>query len=130
MPKLAQILGQSISTREVCNKPRGEVTVLFSTKFLDPLLLPVWRHIVTGMSLGSLVKISKGYDSYLDERGGGKAKKPANIASPATHFSFYGRYTTKKKTQWKICQPSDVFSENPVKDKDSTGSVIEGSEIG
>ena len=84
MPKLAQILGQSSFTREVCNKPvaggGGEVTLLFSTKFLDPLRLPVWRHIVTSKSLGSLVQISKGYDSCLDERGGGKAKKPANIA--------------------------------------------------
>ncbi|CAH3147809.1 unnamed protein product, partial [Porites evermanni] len=38
-------------------------------KFLDPLRSPVLRHIVTGKSLGSLVQISKGYDSYLDERG-------------------------------------------------------------
>ena len=37
-------------------------------------------HIVTGKSLGSLVQISKGYDSYLDERGRGKAKKLVNIA--------------------------------------------------
>ena len=37
-------------------------------------------HIVTGKSLGSLVQISKEYDSYLDERGRGKAKKLANIA--------------------------------------------------
>ena len=35
---------------------------------------------VTGKSLGSLVQISKGYDSYLDETGRGKAKKLANIA--------------------------------------------------
>ena len=28
----------------------------------------------------SLVQISKGYDSYVDERGRGKAKKQANIA--------------------------------------------------
>ena len=28
----------------------------------------------------SLVQTSKGYDSYLDERGRGKAKKLANIA--------------------------------------------------
>ena len=33
-----------------------------------------------GQSLGSLVQISKEYDSYLDERGRGKAKKLANIA--------------------------------------------------
>ena len=33
-----------------------------------------------GKSLGSLVQISKGYDSYLDERGRGKAKKLTNIA--------------------------------------------------
>ena len=33
-----------------------------------------------GKSLGSLVQISKGYNSYLDERGRGKAKKLANIA--------------------------------------------------
>ena len=32
--------------------------------FLDPLCLPVWRHRVTGKSLGSLVQISNGYDSY------------------------------------------------------------------
>ena len=41
--------------------------------------LPVWRHIVTGKSLGSFVQISKGYDSYLGEQG--KAKKLANIAT-------------------------------------------------
>ena len=35
--------------------------------------------MVTGKSLGSLVQISKGYDSYLDERGRWKAKKIANI---------------------------------------------------
>ena len=58
----------------------GEVTWLFSTEFLDPLRLPVWRHIVTGKSLGSLMTISDGNDSYLDERGQGKAKKLANIA--------------------------------------------------
>ena len=51
----------------------------FPPKFLDPPRLPVWRHIVTGKSLGSLVQISKGYDSYLDERGRGKAKKLGNI---------------------------------------------------
>ena len=33
-----------------------------------------------GKSLGSLVQISKRYDSFLDERGRGKAKKLANIA--------------------------------------------------
>ena len=49
-------------------------------KFLDPLRLPVWRHIVTHKNLGSLVQIGKGYDSYLDEWGRGKAKKLANIA--------------------------------------------------
>ena len=32
-----------------------------------------------------------------------------------TPFSFYGRYTTKKKTQWKISQPGEVFSKNQVK---------------
>ena len=31
----------------------------FPSKFLDPLHLPVWRHIATGKSLGSLVQISK-----------------------------------------------------------------------
>ena len=36
----------------------------FPPTFLDPLRLPVWRHIVTGKSLGSLVQISKGYHSY------------------------------------------------------------------
>ena len=36
----------------------------FPPTFLDPLCLPVWRHIVTGKSLGSLVQISKGYHSY------------------------------------------------------------------
>ena len=34
----------------------------------------------TGKSLGSLVQISKGYDSYLDERGRGKAKNLTNIS--------------------------------------------------
>ena len=34
---------------------------------------------------------------------------------PATPFSVFGRYTTKKKTQRKITQPGDIFSENPVK---------------
>ena len=58
----------------------GKVTLLFPPKFLDPLRLPVWRHIVTGKNLGSLVQISKGNYSYLDERGQGKAKKLANIA--------------------------------------------------
>ena len=33
-----------------------------------------------GKSLGSLVQLSKGYDSYVDEGGRGKAKKLANIA--------------------------------------------------
>ena len=47
----------------------------FKPKFFDPLRLPVWRHIVTGKSLGSLVQISEGYDSYVDERGRGNAKK-------------------------------------------------------
>ena len=51
----------------------------FPPKFRDPLRLPVWRHTVTGKSLGSLVQISKGYDSYLDDRGRTKAKKLANI---------------------------------------------------
>ena len=32
-----------------------------------------------------------------------------------TPFSFYGRYTTKKKTQWNISQPGEVFSKNQVK---------------
>ena len=36
--------------------------------------------IVTGKNLGSLVQISKGCDSYLVERGRGKAKELANIA--------------------------------------------------
>ena len=36
--------------------------------------------IVTGKSLRSLVQISKGYDSYVDEGGRGKAKELANIA--------------------------------------------------
>ena len=44
---------------------------------------------------------------------------------PPTPFSFYERDTTKKKTQWKIRHPDDVFSENPVK-IDFTGSVTEG----
>ena len=35
---------------------------------------------VKGKSPRSLVKISKGYDSYLDERGRRKASKLANIA--------------------------------------------------
>ena len=52
----------------------------FPPKFLDPLRLPVGRHIVTGKSLGSLVQISKGYDNYLEERGRRKANKLANIA--------------------------------------------------
>ena len=51
----------------------------FPLKFLDPLRLPVWRHIVTGKNLGWLVQVSEGCDSYLDERGLGKAKKLANI---------------------------------------------------
>ena len=46
----------------------------------DPLRLPVWRHIVTGKTLGLLVQISKGYDSYLNEQGRGKAKKLTNLA--------------------------------------------------
>ena len=58
----------------------GGNSIVFSPSSLDPLRLPVWRHIVTGKSLGSLVQISKEYDSYLDERGRGKAKKLANIA--------------------------------------------------
>ena len=58
----------------------GEVTLLFSTYVLDPLRLPVWRYIVKGKSPRSLVKISKGYDSYLDKRGRRKATKLANIA--------------------------------------------------
>ena len=58
----------------------GRWLYCFPPKFFDPPRLPVWRHIVTGKSLGSLVQISKGYDSYLDERGPGKAKKLANIA--------------------------------------------------
>ena len=62
---------------QIANQGGGEVTLL---KFLDPLRLPVWRHIVTGKSLGSLVQISERYDSYVDERGRGKAKKLANIA--------------------------------------------------
>ena len=33
----------------------------FPPTFLDPLRLPVWRHIATGKSLGSLVQIRKGY---------------------------------------------------------------------
>ena len=33
-----------------------------------------------GKSLGSLVQISKGYDSYLDERGRGKENELTNIA--------------------------------------------------
>ena len=33
-----------------------------------------------GKSLGSLVQISKWYDSYLDERGRRKAKKLTNMA--------------------------------------------------
>ena len=37
-------------------------------------------YIVTGKSLRSLVQIAEGYDSYLDQRGRGKAKKLANIA--------------------------------------------------
>ena len=53
---------------------------MFSTYVLDPLRLPVWRYIVKGKSPRSLVKISKGYDSYLDERGRRKATKLANIA--------------------------------------------------
>jgi len=57
-----------------------KVNKCFPPKFLDPLRLPVWRHIVTGKSLGSLVQISKGCNSHLDERGRGKAKKLANIA--------------------------------------------------
>ena len=36
---------------------------------------------MTGKSLGSLVQISKGCYIYLDERGRGKAKKLANIAT-------------------------------------------------
>ena len=70
--------------------PSGQVTLgtlplshgnyCFPPKFVDPLRLPVWRHIVTGKSLRPLVQISKGYDSYLDERGRGKANKLANIA--------------------------------------------------
>ena len=58
----------------------GGKLYFFPPKFLDPLWLPVWRHIVTSKRLGSLVQISKGYDSYVDERGRGKAKKQANIA--------------------------------------------------
>ena len=58
----------------------GELLYCFPPKFLDPVRLPVWRHIVTGKSRGSLVQFSKGYDSYLDERGRGKAKKLADIA--------------------------------------------------
>ena len=58
----------------------GRWLYCFPPKFLDPLRLPVWRHIVTRKSLGSLVQISKGHDSYLDERDRGKAKKLANIA--------------------------------------------------
>ena len=37
-------------------------------------------HKETGKSFQSLVQISKGYDSCLDERGRGKAKKLANTA--------------------------------------------------
>ena len=37
-------------------------------------------YIVTGKSLRSLVQIAKGYDTYLDQRCRGKAKKLANIA--------------------------------------------------
>ena len=58
----------------------GNSIQCFPPKFLDPLRLPVWRYIVTGKNLGSLVQISKRNDSYLDERGQGKAKKLANIA--------------------------------------------------
>ena len=35
---------------------------------------------MVGKGLGSLVQISEGYDSYVDERGRGKAKKLAYIA--------------------------------------------------
>ena len=44
---------------------------------VNPFFRPV---ILTDKNLGSLVQISKGYDSHLDERGRVKAKKRANIA--------------------------------------------------
>ena len=53
-------------------------TFCFPPKVLDPLCLPVWRHIVTGKSLGSLVKTSD--TKVIVERGRGKAKKLPNIA--------------------------------------------------
>lgn len=33
----------------------------------------------------------------------------------------YGKYTTRNKTLWKINQPSDLFSKNPVKKGISLG---------
>ena len=58
----------------------GRWLYCFPPTYLGPLRLPVWRQIVTGKILGSLVQLSKGYLSYLDKRGRGKAKKLANIA--------------------------------------------------
>ena len=58
----------------------GRELYCFPPTFLDPFRLPVWRHIVTGKSLRSLVQISMRYNSYSDERDRAKAKKLANIA--------------------------------------------------
>ena len=49
----------------------------FPPKVLDPLCLPVWRHIVTGKSLGSLVQTRD--TKVIVERGRGNAKKLPNI---------------------------------------------------
>ena len=45
--------------------PRGGGYYCFPTTFLDPFCLPVWRHIIKGKSLGSLVQISKGFVNSL-----------------------------------------------------------------
>ena len=57
----------------------GVNTIVFHLSFLTHSACQ-YDDTVTDKSLGSLVQISKGYDSYLDERGRGKVKKLTNIA--------------------------------------------------
>ena len=47
------------------------------------------RNTASYAGYGSLVQISKGCDSYLDERGRGKGKKLTNIARSPLLISLY-----------------------------------------
>ena len=75
----------------------GRQLYCFRPKFLDPLRPPVWRR---ARASGRLCKLAREYDSYLDERGRGKAKKLVNI----TLYRLFDRIT--------VCELSCCYNYN------------------